>query len=339
MKKQIRSLAFLTLSLAATAAYAGYDFVTIDAPGAQRTFLLDINNGGNFTGYTSNDSPVSPVGYTTDAFTGHYDGTGFGYISRPGTFSNGASGINSNGDISGVSIFLDPVAGTFTGKGFMRTAGGTFTDIDPSQGGITSAYSEAVDLNDNGSAVGFFMATQPTLDEISTGSSSHGFVLKNGVYSQVDHAGGFGTQLYSVNNAGTASGRYLDALGNSHGFLYDTNTSAFTDYTIPGFDSVELGGLNSNGDFIAIGYQPSPFGVIPMSFLHTSTGFTPFAMPGALATVAYGLNDSGQVVGLYVAPDFTYHGFTATPQAVPEPATFAALGLGAVALLRKRKRA
>lgn len=334
-----RSFAILTLCAAVTAVQAsGYDFVTIDAPGAQRTFVLDINNSGNWAGYTSNDDAGSPVGYTTDMVTGHYDGSGLSYLSRPGTYSNGASGINEHGDISGVSITIDPMTSAFTGKGFVRSAAGVYTDIDPSNGGITSAYSEAVDVNTGGTVVGFFDATQPSLQDINTGATSQGFVMKNGVYSAVNHAGGFGTQLYSVNDSGIASGRYLDVMGNSHGFLYDTNTSQFTDVALPGFDSWELGGVNNHGDFIATGYQASPFGLIPVSFLHTAAGFTPLSMPGALATVGYGLNDNGQIVGIYVAPDFTYHGFTATPQAVPEPASFAALGAGALALLRRRKR-
>lgn len=332
----VLSYRLLSLSILAIAAsaHAQYHITTMNTPGTDATYVLDINDSERWAGYATTAYPLSPVGYLEVGVTGNADGTGIATFDRggpaSGTFSIGASGINAAGDVSGASVST-----AFAVTGFTRTAAGAYADVSPTGAGITSAYSEAVDLNDHGTVVGYYDETVPTAAELDSGSISHGFILQGGVYTAVDHAGGHGTQLYSVNDAGTATGRYLDASEQSHGFLYDSATGVFDDLALSGFDDYEFDGLNGNGDFTAIGYVTTPFGRVPFSFLHTATGFTPFAVPGALATVAYGLNDGGQVVGVYVTSDLAYHGFVATP--VPEPASLAALGLGALALLRRRK--
>lgn len=321
--------------LAAVAAHAQYNIVTMTTPGTDATYVLDVNDSGKWTGYTVTANPNSPVGYTTRGVTGNADGSGIAAFDRAGYYSVGMSGINANGDTSGISIDAN-----FAGGGVTRTASGTFTDVNPFGTGITSVYSEALDLNSQGTVVGFYDETQPTLDELNTGSISHGFLLKDGAYAKIDHPGGHGTQLYSVNDSGLVTGRYLDANEKSHGFLYHSDTGAFEEFGIPGFDSFEFDGLNNDGDFTAVGYADTPLGRVPFSFIHTGGTFVPFAVPGALATVAYGLNNGGQVAGVYVTADPTgalvYNGFVASP--VPEPASLVALSLGIGALLRRRRR-
>ncbi|RYG23469.1 PEP-CTERM sorting domain-containing protein, partial [bacterium] len=52
---------------------------------------------------------------------------------------------------------------------------------------------------------------------------------------------------------------------------------------------------------------------------------------------ATGIDDDGTIVG-FGSYKGEYAAFRMTPQAVPEPASMLALGLGAVALLRRRAR-
>jgi probable HAF family extracellular repeat protein len=58
--------------------------------------------------------------------------------------------------------------------------------------------------------------------------------------------------------------------------------------------------------------------------------YTTLDFPGAMNTVANGINNLGQIVGYYVDANGNEHGFLATPtQApVPEPSTLLLLAIG-----------
>jgi hypothetical protein len=66
--------------------------------------------------------------------------------------------------------------------------------------------------------------------------------------------------------------------------------------------------------------------------------FTQIDVPGA-STDAFGINDAGQIVGLFSNSTGT-HGFLATPIPVPEPGTLTLtlLGVGALGVFQSRKR-
>jgi probable HAF family extracellular repeat protein len=66
------------------------------------------------------------------------------------------------------------------------------------------------------------------------------------------------------------------------------------------------------------------FGGVETAFAGTLYTFTTIDVPGAgfpFGTVAYGINDSGQIVGYFkYTSRLVFHGFLATPvAAVPEP--------------------
>jgi len=75
-------------------------------------------------------------------------------------------------------------------------------------------------------------------------------------------------------------------------------------------------------------------------FLYTGS-FTTIDVPGANSTNAYGINSSGQIAGFYDSSTGT-HGFLVTPTVVPEPPSFTPLATCLVALFAMaccRKRA
>lgn len=58
--------------------------------------------------------------------------------------------------------------------------------------------------------------------------------------------------------------------------------------------------------------------------------FHPLLIPG-IASTAYGINDLGQIVGDYTDTEGSIYGFLAAPvpdAAIPEPGSFALMGLG-----------
>jgi probable HAF family extracellular repeat protein len=99
--------------------------------------------------------------------------------------------------------------------------------------------------------------------------------LREGVFTTIDHpdaasAPGLGTAAFGINDRGRIVGTYIDAGGRAHGFLRDKGHGA----------------LREKGAFTAIDHPD-----------------------GALATVASGINNRGQIVGGYQDSEGTAHGF------------------------------
>lgn len=102
--------------------------------------------------------------------------------------------------------------------------------------------------------------------------------------------------------------------------------------------------INDAGDIVGQAFGPDKDGNwLSRAFIFTDGAMTPLdeLVPTGTGwdsfTDARAINASGQIVGTGVY-NGVIRGFILTPQAVPEPASMVALGLGAAALLRRRKR-
>ena len=78
------------------------------------------------------------------------------------------------------------------------------------------------------------------------------------------------------------------------------------------------------------------------SFVFSGGVYTTFKVPGAASTTISGINNSGQIIGAYDDDDGVLRGFIATPDAVPEPASIALMGIGGIGMFggwyRKRRK-
>jgi len=116
--------------------------------------------------------------------------------------------------------------------------------------------------------------------------------------------------------------------GTTHGFL-DTGGS-FTSIDVPGSSQTQAFGINDAGQIV--GAYVYSTGTLH-GFVATGGDFTSIDVPGSSFTIAYGINEAGQIVGFYGDNTGTPHGFLATPQAAPEPSTWALLGIGLIGLV------
>ena len=195
----------------------------------------------------------------------------------------------------------------------------TFVNIDYPDAYLT--IPEAV--NDHGAVVGYYLDTQY--------GSYHGFLYSGGTYTTIDDPAGT-TYPEGINNAGVITGVYEEGQTESHGFTYANGV--FTSFDYPGAEgltageginnsNVIVGGyddtngfLDNNGSFTSFSYPGSEIetfphaindsgqvagfytnSTVPFGFVYNGSTYTSIDYTSGYATFAYGINNSGVVVG------------------------------------------
>jgi uncharacterized membrane protein len=231
----------------------------------------------------------------------------------PGAKGTEAARINDRGQIVGEYSQDTPIVNNSARvRGYLWDRG-KLTRIDaPGAVGTT-----ALGVNNRAQVVGAYWQDDGT---------AHGYLWDRGRFTTIDVPGAAVTQPLDINDRGQVVGFYLDDLtgrpGSIHGYLWERGRLVTIDapdapVTLP-FD------INNRGQIV--GQLRTDVTVPPAEDPGTGgfllakgvTGpFTPVGFPGAPRSVAYGLNDRGQIVGLYENP-------AATPG--PQPTTTPPMG-------------
>jgi uncharacterized membrane protein len=239
-----------------------------------------------------------------------------------------ASGINNSGEIAGV---VDLNKNNVTvGQGFIKN-GSTVTNLKNVYGGLYQsagadgitnagvAFGASADANNDGNNVPvIWKSATPTVLPLDPG-----FVSGTAVAADhdgdiiVDETTAAGvTDMYLYSSTGVKSA-LPNMPGGSGAFAFNDN------------GDILATGYTANGTFESVLYEPG-MGFINETSLIAGTGYTSFQ--------GMTINDAGQIAGIAWSLNAGYHPLLLTPKAVPEPTTCAALGLGLVAYIKRRRK-
>jgi uncharacterized membrane protein len=125
-----------------------------------------------------------------------------------------------------------------------------------------------------------------------------------GHYTVIQFPGSVYTNANAINSQGQIAGDYFGSNGPAHNFVYDRGV--YTTINTPGDSSVT--GINNEGQIVGIIYQPLGL-IYPHGFLYENGASTVISVPGSVGTMAYGINNRGQVSGWYLDNNYDGHGF------------------------------
>lgn len=185
------------------------------------------------------------------------------------------------------------------------TKEGTLTEVAPDADGRPAS---ALGINDSGDITG-------SVAEVASGITiTRGLIRsKHGEDTFFDHPGANNyTQGRGINNKGVVSGIYRDATFALRGFIYDPKSGEFTNIEPPLSRSTLAHGINSKGEVVGDALyftgDTTPCGIASetqrYSWLRTKKGAMIYFQVNGQATLARGINDAGQVVGLVGSSGF-----------------------------------
>jgi probable HAF family extracellular repeat protein len=194
-----------------------------------------------------------------------------------------AFGINASGQIVGYYFGSGGIS-----HGFLYS-NGTYTTLDDP---LAANGTYALGINSFGQIVGYYF---------DANNFEHGFLLSGGVYAPID-IGSTGTFAAGINDSGQIVGGYFDNNG-SHGFFESNDVITPVDHSeaystaVYGINnSASIGGAASPlGAWFVGSYTPS-YATLARLVGFVSVGNVDFAGEAASSS-AYGVNDSGQIVG------------------------------------------
>jgi len=315
--------------------------------GGTNSAAYAINASGQIVGNSYSPTMTDPIGYSNMTSFIDTGGSVTTIATLPGGYTGGfATAINSSGQVAGEAFtYNGPYQQIFPYEAYLYSpgGGGTLTDLGNLDPGVGN--SSAAGINDSGQVVG---------NSWTTDGSDRAFLYSGGTMTDLGQIGGPGgaSYAYAINNHGLITGQASGGIGgNSDAFLY-SGSGPMTDLGDLGGSS-EGWAINDAGQIVGDSYLSD--GITDVAFLYS--GGDPITDLGGTMTdlntlipngsdtptlgdwtllQAYGINDSGDIIGYGINPSGLTEAFELS---VPEPASFSLLGIGALALLRRRRRA
>jgi probable HAF family extracellular repeat protein len=304
-------LAVVVLSIAAHQARAS-TFTFTDIGLGDFTEADGINDRGQIVGQ-----------YASGGFLRNSDGS-FASTDIPGAGFQHPLGINNRDEI--VGLVIDPAGET---RGFL------LTEKKPLQPDLAiidvpnSAATRAQGINDRGQIVGSYT-------DLTGGV--HGFLDTHGTFQTIDAINPGASDAYGINNRGQIVGRFGDNTGTTHGYL--DSRGKFIQIDVPGARQTFATSINDLG--VIGGWFEDQTGQIHGFLRYRDGAFiqVDVNVSNAFNTQIFGINDEGELVGLYRTPLEAEFGFLATPSPTPEPTTLLLWGTMAagIGLVRWRRR-
>jgi probable HAF family extracellular repeat protein len=302
MLRNIGSTILLTISLSACAVVAAErqaSFTSFDYPGATSTSPNGINADGSVVGNYV-DSAGKQHGFLLS-------GGSFTSIDYPGSMLTGATAINDQGDIVGnhVDVPGQPGGGV---HGYLLQQG-AFTAVDY-PGHLNTVLQG---ITNGGQILGCYR-------DNDTGSQ-HAMILSDGQFSELSTPAS--TNYGGLPDGSVTIGQYTDMItGATHSFI--TSAGAFASFDYPFSIATQVISMSPSGEITGIYMDTAKvyhgfvlnladlaarFGADPKASLAGSFHFDSLEYPGAVVTIARGINCHGDIVGSYFDAAGKNHGF------------------------------
>jgi probable HAF family extracellular repeat protein len=339
----------LVLGLCAVAATAGgpalagnFVYTTIDAPGADATYPVSINDRGGVAGVytTSHDSPqygfVWLNGIVT-TFTAHNVARSLGVagIDNRGTVAFTASDIRSGGShaklryIGGGRRVLPTPEGVVAWTSGINARGQVVGAYEPTIGGTTrtgflfqkgqlqqlvfpgAALTTPSAISNDGTVIGAYSA--------GDADPAHGFTYQNGSYQEFDPPGSTYTIANSINPHGDIAGTFYTAALGTGTLGFVLSDGKYHIYAVKrGKEYVNEVKWAGPADQVAGNFYNL---VNEIAFTYVHGQYYQVLPLGSVNSYIYAGNRQGTLVGIYAGADGVIHGFVATCPAGQAPCT------------------
>jgi len=263
-------LAFMSAAVGVDAPPLTFKFASANVPGAIQTYPGGVNNAGVMVG-TYQDKSKAFHGYILN-------GNKLTTLDNAKGISTTCNNLTANGAIAVVGAYITSSGATV---GFLYKSG-EFTDVP---GPKSATASLAIAINDQGSIVGYYN---------DTNNATHGFLLRNKIYTTLDVPGAAATVASGINDQGKIVLYWSNSTGSYQSSLYNGKT--FKTINVSGATDSFASDINNVGD---VTFQWLDSGGGSHGALLRNGTYYKFNYPKAAYTYAGGLNDKNILVGGY----------------------------------------